>query len=147
MGMKLGWRRLAVGAVALLASPALAVLMAFPTASAGDPPVDPPVPVVSVSTTGSPLVGQSVGIDLTFVNASTANAGYGPYVDLRLPLGADGYDGLTFEGATYLGAAVTATWIRGDAESWLLLPAGVQPCALRTAAGGDSGVGAGVDRS
>jgi len=109
MGMKLGWRRLAVGAVALLASPALAVLMAFPTASAGDPPVDPPVPVVSVSTTGSPLVGQSVGIDLTFVNASTANAGYGPYVDLRLPLGADGYDGLTFEGATYLGAAVTAT--------------------------------------
>jgi uncharacterized repeat protein (TIGR01451 family)/fimbrial isopeptide formation D2 family protein len=109
MGMKLGWRRLTVGAVALLASPALAVLMAFPTASAGDPPVDPPVPVVSVSTTGSPLVGQSVGIDLTFVNASTANAGYGPYVDLRLPLGADGYDGLTFEGATYLGAAVTAT--------------------------------------
>ena len=109
MGANLGWRRLVAGLVAVLASPVLAVVLAFPGAQAGDPPVDPPVPTVELPATISALIGQDVGIDLQFRNTSLSHTGFGPYIDLQLPLGADGDDGLAFKSATYLGAAVTAT--------------------------------------
>ncbi len=57
-----------------------------------------------------PLIGEQVSFDVAFDNtgSGSGDTGYGPYVDLRLNLaGADGNDGMTFSGATYLGSAVT----------------------------------------
>ncbi len=67
-------------------------------------------PVPSVSISPAPLtgmVGEPVTFSLTFDNTSAIDVGYGPYVDLLLPIGgADGNDGVTFTSATYLGAAM-----------------------------------------
>ncbi len=74
-----------------------------------------PVPSVSLAVPGSVLIGDPVSFTVTFDNASPTDAGYGPYIDLELPtIGADGAgpatdDGISFVGATYLGAPVTAT--------------------------------------
>jgi uncharacterized repeat protein (TIGR01451 family)/fimbrial isopeptide formation D2 family protein len=105
-------RRWLLGGLFLVAlSTALSDIVAPPGVSAADPPV----PVVGITVPGSPLIGQSVGIDITFVNGSGSEAGYGPYVDLRLPMGADGDDGLTFTDATYLGATVVRVQLVADA--------------------------------
>ncbi|HQZ21757.1 MAG TPA: SdrD B-like domain-containing protein, partial [Thermoflexales bacterium] len=44
---------------------------------------------------------------MRFDNTSATDTGFGPYVNLELPNGADGNDGLTFNNATYLGQALT----------------------------------------
>ena len=107
-------RRLLAAAVAvvLLASAALSPALA----------ADPPVPSVGITAPATPLIGDAVGIDVTFTNASPTQAGYGPYVDLRLPLGADGDDGLTFSGATYLGAPVVATQLTANGSGCVTHP-------------------------
>ena len=86
---------------------------------------DPPVPVVGISVPGAPLIGETVGIDITFSNDSASEVGYGPYVDLRLPLGADGDDGLTFADATYLGAPVARVQLVADGAGCVTHPWGV----------------------
>jgi uncharacterized repeat protein (TIGR01451 family)/fimbrial isopeptide formation D2 family protein len=112
-------RRLATGLVAVALSPAL---LAFVSLTGAQAQGDPPAPNVSVSAPASPLIGESVGIDLSFVNGSASEAGYGPYIDLQLPLGADGDDGITFTGATYLGAPVTATQLIADGSGCVTHP-------------------------
>jgi uncharacterized repeat protein (TIGR01451 family)/fimbrial isopeptide formation D2 family protein len=67
-----------------------------------------PVPSTSLTVPASTFIGTSVSSTVTFSNTGSV-AGYGPYVDLLIPAGgADGNDGLTFTGATFLGAPVTA---------------------------------------
>ena len=104
MSSRWGRRRLITGLVALLLSPVLSVLLTMPGARGGDAPL----PVVTLPSSFSALIGEEVGFDVSFVNGSSA-PGFGPFVDLTMPLGADGYDGLTFDGATYLGVDVTST--------------------------------------
>jgi uncharacterized repeat protein (TIGR01451 family)/fimbrial isopeptide formation D2 family protein len=88
---------------ALLLSPVLAVFLNAPAVRAA--PNDP-VPLVKLPDPWDALIGSTVSFDVSFVNDGP-NTGYGPYIDLTLPLGHDGNDGLTFLGATYLGASVT----------------------------------------
>jgi large repetitive protein len=133
MGAHLGWRRFVAGLVALLASPILAALVS----TTGVLAADPPNPSVGISTSSTGLIGQNVGIDLNFTNTSAVNVGYGPYIDIRMPMGADGNDGLTFAGATYLGASVTAIPLVADITGCITHPyavaisgAPVQVCGL-----------------
>jgi len=89
---------------------------------AGLPVVPPafaatPTPVASLTVPGSVLIGESFTVSVTFDNAASDATGYGPYLDLFLPVqGADGDpttdpveapDGVTYAGsATYLGVGV-----------------------------------------
>jgi hypothetical protein len=93
---------------------ALAVLLsvvAFPILSAAQPS-----PVVTFS--GVPaqaFIGDPLTFTASFDNTSASNTGYGPYIDLVLPkTGADGDDGISFVGATYLGVPVTSTMLIFD---------------------------------
>jgi uncharacterized repeat protein (TIGR01451 family)/fimbrial isopeptide formation D2 family protein len=95
-------RRLVTGLAALLLSPVLSVLIAMPGAR-GDAS---PLPTVKLTVDPSPLIGETVGFDVSFWNDAPLDTGYGPFVDLTMPMGADGYDGLSFDSATYLGVAV-----------------------------------------
>ena len=105
MSARTAGRWLLTGIFAAVLSPAIAALLTVPGAQGANPP-NPSVSFANVST---PLIGQNVTFDIDFVNLQPSSTGYGPYVDLRLPKGADGDDGLTFSTATYLGAAVTST--------------------------------------
>jgi uncharacterized repeat protein (TIGR01451 family)/fimbrial isopeptide formation D2 family protein len=62
-------------------------------------------------------IGSPAAFTVTFSNTATTapTTGYGPYVDLYMPRGADGEvappnDGLTFVNATYLGLPVTVAY-------------------------------------
>jgi uncharacterized repeat protein (TIGR01451 family)/fimbrial isopeptide formation D2 family protein len=96
-------RRLGTGLLAVLfavaLAPIIATLVGAPAAK-GDP-IDP-VPTVAVSAPSSAMIGSSVSFDVSFVNDSATATGFGPFIDLTLPLGHDGNDGLTFASATYL---------------------------------------------
>ena len=75
---------------------------------------------------------QDVGYTLTFDNVSATETGYVPFIDVILPtLGTDGYDGVTFDGATFLGAPVTTYEIvfdaAGEAEHPLAVDASGDP--------------------
>lgn len=63
-------------------------------------------------------IGQDdVNFTLTFDNISTTETGYVPFIDLVLPTnGEDGYDGVEFDGVTFLGASVVTTEIVFDAS-------------------------------
>ena len=81
----------------------------------GPAPTPLPVPSVSLSVPAQNFIGENLTFTATFDNTSTT-PGYGPFIDLIFPYnGADGAagtataDGINFVGATYLGAAVTAT--------------------------------------
>ncbi|WP_420450190.1 isopeptide-forming domain-containing fimbrial protein, partial [Ilumatobacter sp.] len=53
----------------------------------------------------------------TFDNVSATDTGYTPYIDLVLPTtGADGDDGVSFDGASFLGTAVTTTEVVFEAD-------------------------------
>lgn len=113
-------RRLVTGLLAFILSPVLAAVLGLPMAQAAP---NPPVPMVSFDMPSNPpLIGEEVGFDVSFVNDPLAEVGYGPYVDLRMPLGADGNDGLTFISATYLGAPVTAVQLTADIYGHVLHP-------------------------
>jgi hypothetical protein len=105
-------RQLARPAGALLAVALVAIGLAVvvaPQASAA-----PPTPEASLSVPASSFIGTDVGFSVSFDNADVDAVGYGPYVDLWLPVtGVDGAggatdDGLTFASATYLGSDVTS---------------------------------------
>ncbi|HEX7491131.1 MAG TPA: hypothetical protein VF337_05465 [Candidatus Limnocylindrales bacterium] len=103
-------RRLATGLVAVMLAPVLAVLLSAIPGMPGAQGVDDPTPFVTFAgVPTAPFIGQDVAFDVSFSNTSGTKAGYGPYIDLSLPLGPDGNDGLTFVGATYLSAPVTST--------------------------------------
>src|SRR5581483_7890887 len=93
---------------------ALVAVAATPRVSAAQPPI----PVATFTTPPPPqsFIGEPVTFTVSFDNTSSTATGYGPYIDLMLPsTGADGNDGITFTGATYLGAPVTATVLTFDA--------------------------------
>ena len=118
MSARWAWRRLATGLLAVLLSPVLAAFLTLPGAQADNPP---PIPTVSFSNMSSPLIGQSVTFDVSFVNTGTVT-GYGPYVDLQLPRGHDLDDGLTFTSATYLGSTITPVLLTADAGGCVYHP-------------------------
>ena len=62
------------------------------TVTAPAPTQAAPIPASTVSAdTTSPLIGDEVGFVVTFDNADTTDAGYGPYIDLTFDsAGADG---------------------------------------------------------
>jgi len=106
-------RRVGIGLLAALLSPliaaALSIMPGFPGAQVDAAPL-PFVSLVGVPT--APLIGQDVSFDISFQNTSPTDAGYGPYIDLNLPVGADLNDGLTINpsgAVTYLGSPVTYT--------------------------------------
>ena len=95
------------------------VLDAVPTVVfANDPPTSAQdTSFVRLET--DPLIGEQNAFTLRFANASAIDTGYGPYVDLFLPVtGADGlgdgttpgeeHDGIGFVSASYLGQTLTS---------------------------------------
>jgi fimbrial isopeptide formation D2 family protein/uncharacterized repeat protein (TIGR01451 family) len=87
----------------------VAALTSRVTLAAGSPE---PEAILAVPSSG--FIGESVTFTVAFDNASAnpTDVGYGPYIDLFMPIsGADGLggatdDGLSFTSATYLGAPV-----------------------------------------
>jgi uncharacterized repeat protein (TIGR01451 family)/fimbrial isopeptide formation D2 family protein len=116
----------------------MAIFLNAPIATA-DP--SDPVPTVSLAVPSSALIGQQVGFDVSFVN-SGPNTGYGPYVDLAMPMGTNLDDGLTFLGATYLGASVTAVQLTADINGNVVHPYAVDssgaPLVIHGLAAGQS---------
>lgn len=78
-----------------------------------------PAPAASLDVPPAVFLGEEFSLGVTFDNTASTAAGYGPYLDLVVPVqGADGDpladpleppDGLTFVSATYLGVPVTVT--------------------------------------
>lgn len=64
----------------------------------------PTVAITDLPAAGDLLIGESFEFGLAFTNPG--DDGYGPYIDLFLPRGADGDDGITVNGITYLGSTV-----------------------------------------
>lgn len=80
----------------------------------------PTVTITGLPTAGEVLIGEDFTFSLNFSNPGTAPNpdGFGPYIDLFLPLGADGDDGVTIapSGAiTYLGTSVNYQIVTLDA--------------------------------
>lgn len=98
----------AAAVVAVIASGL--VLLVAPPAGAGTAQ-----PTAQIALPATALIGDAVSFTVSFDNAATAGAGYGPYVDLWLPTtGADGAgaeadDGLTFTSADHRGVTADAT--------------------------------------
>jgi LPXTG-site transpeptidase (sortase) family protein len=77
-------------------------------------PLLAPVAGVTIDAPANPFIGDALTLTITFDNTDPTDTGYGPYIDLFLPLsGADGQnppsqdDGITFTSADYLGGSVT----------------------------------------
>ena len=115
-------RRLVTAFLAFVLSPVLFAILGLPAAQGSNPPK----PQVSFQMAAAPLIGETVGFDVSFVNDPAAGTGYGPYVDLQLPMGFDKNDGLTFTSATYLGAPVTSVQLTADIFGCVLHPYAVQ---------------------
>ena len=83
---------------------------------------------VALSVPAGPFIGTDVNFTVTFDNISATDPGYGPYVDLYLPLsGVDGTgggpnDGLSLTSATFLGATLANTVIDCPAGSSITHP-------------------------
>ena len=76
-----------------------------------------PIPTASLITPQGPLIGETATFQVGFQNSSPTDTGYGPFLDLILPAtGADGDDGITFQGATLLGSPVSATVLTFDSN-------------------------------
>jgi LPXTG-site transpeptidase (sortase) family protein len=91
-------------------------------------PLFAPVPDVTLNAPASPFIGDSLSFTVTFDNTGS-NTGYGPYIDLFLPLsGADGLsgggpnDGISFVSASYLGQSVTTNVLNCPAGSNITHP-------------------------
>ncbi len=74
-------------------------------------------PVVTINAPDSVEIGeQDVSVTLTFSNTGD-QSGYVPYIDFVIPsTGEDGDDGVTFDSASFLGAAIETTEIVFDAS-------------------------------
>ena len=72
-------------------------------------------PVVTLDAPDKVMIGESFQLSVAFDNADATDAGYGPFVDLLVPVngedgtGGVGADGITFDAATYLGVPVVTT--------------------------------------
>ena len=72
-------------------------------------------PVASLDAPDQVMIGESFDLTIAFDNADATDAGFGPFVDLLVPVngqdgtGGVGADGITFDSATYLGASVVTT--------------------------------------
>ena len=72
-------------------------------------------PAVTLQAPPRVMIGEAIQLEATFDNSHSSDTGFGPFVDLYLPVnGADGVngvgaDGLSFVSAQYLGAPVTTT--------------------------------------
>jgi uncharacterized repeat protein (TIGR01451 family) len=97
-----------------------------------------PQPVVSISASpAQPFVGASTVVTVRFDNDQSDDpatpAGFGPFIDLALPPGADGNDGLTLTGVTYFGGALPTTSTPCVAGVYTQPYTGdVRPCAAGT---------------
>ena len=66
------------------------------------------IPNTSISLLGNSFIGENVDLTIGFDNTDANATGYGPFILFYIDSsGADGDDGLTFNSASYLGAAVT----------------------------------------
>lgn len=65
----------------------------------------PTVAITDLPAAGDLLIGENFEFGLAFTNPG--DDGYGPYIDLFLPRGADGDDGITVNGISYLGSTVS----------------------------------------
>lgn len=79
-------------------------------------------PTATISGPTDVNIGETLDVKVVFDNTHASDVGFGPYVDLILPVnGADGaagtdtVDGIDFISATYLGTAVNATTLTFDA--------------------------------
>jgi uncharacterized repeat protein (TIGR01451 family)/fimbrial isopeptide formation D2 family protein len=86
-----------IASLGLAARPALAA----PAAALDD---GDPLAVIDAPLAG--FIGEEFEFTVGFDNTDPSAPGYGPYIDLILPAGADGDDGVTFLSASYLGAPV-----------------------------------------
>jgi hypothetical protein len=72
-------------------------------------------PVVTLDAPDEVMIGESFQLSVAFDNADATDAGYGPFVDLYVPVngqdgvGGVGADGISFTSATYLGLPVVTT--------------------------------------
>ena len=72
-------------------------------------------PVVTLDAPDKVMIGESFELSVAFDNADATDAGYGPFVDLLVPVngqdgtGGVGADGISFDAATYLGVPVVTT--------------------------------------
>jgi len=57
------------------------------------------------------MIGEDISFTLSFSNPGAGSTGFGPFLDLVLPAGADGDDGLSFDSASFLGTSVVTTEI------------------------------------
>ena len=72
------------------------------------------------------LGAQNVDFTLTFDNVDPNDTGYVPFIDVILPTtGPDGDDGVTFDGATFLGGPIATTQIVFDVNGEALHPVAV----------------------
>ena len=95
-------------------------------------PLFSPSPSITINSPSNPFIGEDFTIELRFNNMG--ETGYGPYIDLFLPLsGADGLseisennpgpnDGISFNNATFLGQTVTSEVISCPAGQTIIHP-------------------------
>ncbi|MDO9084700.1 MAG: sortase [Anaerolineaceae bacterium] len=95
-------------------------------------PLFAPIPSLEIYSPSNPFIGEDFTVELRFNNSG--DTGYGPYIDLFLPLsGADGLnevspgtpgpnDGISFNNATFLGQTVTSQVISCPAGESIVHP-------------------------
>jgi len=72
-------------------------------------------PIVTLDAPDRVMIGESFQLSVAFDNADATDAGFGPFVDLLIPVngedgtGGVGADGISFDAATYLGVPVVTT--------------------------------------
>ncbi|NJM06607.1 hypothetical protein HC891_11080 [Candidatus Gracilibacteria bacterium] len=82
----------------------------------------PSAPRATLNIPNEVFIGENFSFTVAFDNIDSTDAGYGPFIDLIIPvLGADGAgaavdDGITFINATYLGSPVLTQQIVFDAD-------------------------------
>ncbi len=104
-------------ATAKLLSVLILVLVATAPQPLAASPQPDPVPVVSLDVPAEVFIGEDFSFNVTFNNTDPADTGYGPFIDVVLPVnGADGagntslpLDGIDFQDATFLGQPVQYT--------------------------------------
>jgi len=70
----------------------------------------PPAPEASLTVPPGGFIGDTLDFTVSFDNADVTDTGFGPFINLFMPAsGEDGDDGISFDGATYLGVPVDAT--------------------------------------
>jgi fimbrial isopeptide formation D2 family protein/uncharacterized repeat protein (TIGR01451 family) len=80
-----------------------------------------PDPLAPAGTSTVDIGSQDVPFTLTFDNVGSSS-GFVPYVDLILPSGSDGDDGVSFDSASFLGAPIPTTEIVFDAAGQAVHP-------------------------